>query len=89
MKLRVSLESIPITQFSNSLECDDECRKYARNLRFALALHIENPDLSGKIVPRYPDSMKQWVKKDPEFCQMVHDKLTELVKLSKEVIFLI
>lgn len=28
--------------------------------------------------------MKTWAKKDPRFCQHVHDKLTELVQLAKQ-----
>jgi transcriptional repressor NF-X1 len=28
--------------------------------------------------------MKEWGKKDPNFCNMIHEKLTELVKLAKE-----
>lgn len=66
-----------------TLECNDECKIIERNRRLALGLQIANPDLSGKLMPRYSDFMKQWAKKDPHFCQMVHDKLTELVKLAK------
>lgn len=66
-----------------TLECNDECKIIERNRRLALGLQIANPDLSGKLMPRYSDFMKQWAKKDPHFCQMVHDKLTELVQLAK------
>lgn len=66
-----------------TLECNDECKTIERNRRLALGLQIVNPDLSGKLMPRYTDYMKQWVKKDPHFCQMVHDKLTELVQKAK------
>ncbi|XP_071555315.1 protein shuttle craft [Temnothorax nylanderi] len=66
-----------------TLECNDECKIIERNRRLALGLQIVNPDLSGKLMPRYSDYMKQWAKKDPQFCQMVHDKLTELVQLAK------
>ncbi|XP_072758112.1 protein shuttle craft [Anoplolepis gracilipes] len=66
-----------------TLECNDECKTIERNRRLALGLQIANPDLSGKLMPRYTDYMKQWAKKDPHFCQMVHDKLTELVQLAK------
>lgn len=51
----------------------------------AIGLQIRNPDLSQKLTPRYSDFMRGWAKKDPCFCQYVHDKLTELVKLAKEV----
>lgn len=66
-----------------TLECNDECKTIERNRRLALGLQIVNPDLSGKLVPKYSDYMKQWGKKDPHFCQMIHDKLTELVQLAK------
>lgn len=35
-------------------------------------------------MPRYSEFMRGWAKKDPKFCRMVHDKLTELVQLSKQ-----
>ncbi|KOX67157.1 Protein shuttle craft [Melipona quadrifasciata] len=66
-----------------TLDCNDECKIIERNRRLALGLQIANPDLSGKLMPRYSDFMKQWAKKDPHFCQMVHEKLTELVQLAK------
>lgn len=68
-----------------SLECNDECRLVERNRRLAIGLQIRNPDLSAKLTPRYSDFMRQWAKKDQSFCQMVHDKLTELVQLAKQV----
>lgn len=66
-----------------TLECNDECKIIERNRKLALGLQIVNPDLSGKLMPRYSDYMKQWAKKDPQFCQMIHEKLTELVQLAK------
>lgn len=56
-----------------------------RNRRLALALQIQNPDLSAKLTPRYSDFMKSWAKKDANLCRHIHDKLTDLVKLTKEV----
>ncbi|XP_071451168.1 protein shuttle craft-like [Hetaerina americana] len=67
-----------------TLECNDECKLIERNRRLALCLQIRNPDLTGKIIPRYSDFMKQWAKKDSAFVQMVHDRLTELVQLAKQ-----
>ncbi|XP_065221167.1 protein shuttle craft [Planococcus citri] len=67
-----------------TLECADECKLIMRNRRLALALQIQNPDLSAKLTPRFSDFMKGWAKKDPNFCRHVHDKLTALVKLAKE-----
>ncbi|KAJ8684013.1 hypothetical protein QAD02_019805 [Eretmocerus hayati] len=66
-----------------TLECNEDCRMVERNRRLTLGLQIANPDLSGKLMPRYSEFMKQWGKKDPAFCQMVHDRLTELVQLAK------
>lgn len=67
------------------LECNEECKVIERNRRMAIGLQIRNPDLSQKLTPRYSEFMRGWAKKDPAFCQSVHDKLTELVKLAKEV----
>ncbi|XP_046686079.1 LOW QUALITY PROTEIN: protein shuttle craft-like, partial [Homalodisca vitripennis] len=67
-----------------SLECSEECRVVERNRRLAIGLQIRNPDLSAKLTPRYSDLMRGWAKKDQRFCQYVHEKLTELVKLAKE-----
>ncbi|XP_066245338.1 protein shuttle craft [Euwallacea similis] len=66
------------------LECNDECRILERNRRLAIGLQIQNPDLSQKLTPRYSVFLKQCVKKDPKFCQRIHDKLTELVQLAKQ-----
>lgn len=44
-----------------------------------------NPELSSKITPRYSDFMKDFAKKDPKFCAQIHDELTKLVQLAKEV----
>lgn len=57
-----------------------------RNRRLAIGLQIRNPDLSSKLTPRYSEFMRQWAKKDPHFCNVVHDKLTELVQLAKQVL---
>lgn len=66
------------------LECNEECRLMERNRRLAIGLQIQNPDLSQKLTPRYSDFLKQWGKRDPKFCQRVHEKLTELVQLAKQ-----
>lgn len=68
-----------------SLECNDECKLIERNRRLAIALQIRNPDLSAKLTPRYSEYLKTWAKRDARFCQMVHDKLTDLVQLAKQV----
>ncbi|KAK9870469.1 hypothetical protein WA026_008028 [Henosepilachna vigintioctopunctata] len=66
------------------LECTEECRVTERNRRLAIGLQIRNPDISQKLTPRYSDFMRNWAKKDPHFCQRVHNKLTELVQLAKQ-----
>lgn len=70
------------------LECNEECKAIERNRRMAIGLQIRNPDLSQKLTPCYSEFMRGWAKKDPAFCQHVHEKLTELVKLAKEVMSL-
>lgn len=72
-------------QVLKTLECNDDCKLIERNRRMAIGLQIKNPDLSAKLTPKYSDFMKQWAKKDSRFVQMVHDKLTELVQLAKQV----
>lgn len=67
------------------LDCTEECRLIERNRRLAIGLQIRNPDLSSKLTPRYSEFMRQWAKKDPHFCNVVHDRLTELVQLAKQV----
>lgn len=79
------LNKILILNLIFSLECNDECKFIMRNRRLALALQIQNPDLNAKLTPKYSDFMKSWAKKDPSLCRHVHDRLTELVKLAKEV----
>lgn len=75
---------ITVVIFSR-LECNDECRIVERNRRLCIGLQIRNPDLTAKLTPRYSDFMRGWAKKDPNFCQRIHDKLAELVQLAKQV----
>jgi len=70
---------------TKSLECNEECALVERNRRLALALQISNPNPKPG-APRYPDSLKDWAKKDARFTQMVHDKLFELVQLAKQTL---
>lgn len=75
----------PIKMTNNkTLECNDECKLLERNRRLAIGLQIRNPDLSSKLLTRYSDFVKNWAKKDPQLVTMIHNKLTELVKLSKD-----
>lgn len=66
------------------MECNDECYKQIRNAGLAEALQINNPELSSKVVPRYSDFLKDWVRRDPGLCATVHTKLVNLVKLAQE-----
>lgn len=69
---------------TKTLECSDDCRLLERNRRLAIGLQIRNPDVSAKLQPKYSDFLKGWAKKDPHFIQNIHDKLTELVMLSRD-----
>lgn len=53
-----------------------------------LGLQITNPNTSSKLNPRYSEFLKQWAKRDSSFVSNIHNKLTELVQLSKQVILL-
>lgn len=66
------------------LECNEECKVAERNRKLAIALQIRNPDLPSKLQPKYSEFIRGWAKKDPKLVTMIHDKLTELVKLAKE-----
>lgn len=75
----------PVKTTSNkTLECNEECKILERNRRLAIGLQIRNPDLQSKLLTRYSDFIRGWARKDPNLVKMIHDKLTELVKLSKE-----
>jgi len=84
LKAGNSVDLSELAKRTRKLDCNEECFKVARNAKFAEALSLDNPELSGNVIPRYSDFMKDWVKKDTEFCAMVHTKLTELVNLAKD-----
>ena len=70
---------------NKKIECNEECAKMERNRRLALALQIENPDMSAKLsAPKYSEFLKEMAKKDAFFASNVHEKLTDLVKLAKD-----
>jgi len=79
-----SVDLAELAKRDRKLECNDECLKLDRNTRLAAALQITNPELTSKIIPRYSEFMKDWVRRDSNFCNMVHTKLVDLVKLAKE-----
>lgn len=66
------------------LDCNDECKLLERNRKLAIGLQIRNPELSSKLQPKYSDFIKGWARKDPPLVTMIHEKLTELVKLAKQ-----
>lgn len=79
------LVGIMSSKIDYRLDCTEECKVIERNRRLAVGLQIRNPDLSAKLTPKYSDSLRAWAKKDPNFCQMVHDRLTDLVQLARQV----
>jgi len=79
-----SVNLAELAKRDRKLECNEDCMKIDRNTRLAAALQINNPELSSKVIPRYSEFMKDWVRRDATFCTMVHSKLTDLVKLAKE-----
>ena len=84
MKAGISVDLAELAKRNRKLDCDEECIKRARNAKFAEVLGIENPELSSKVMPKYSDFMKDFVKRDSDLCSMVYNKLVELVRLSKE-----
>lgn len=68
------------------LECNNDCATVERNRRLDIAFKVENPNLISypKFVPNYSEFIRGFYKKEPAFIKMVHEKLTELVKLAKE-----
>jgi len=79
-----SVDLKELSSKERKLECNEDCLKIERNCKLAAALHISNPELSSKIIPRYSEFMRDWAKRDANFCNMVHSKLADLVRLSKE-----
>ena len=67
------------------LECNEKCSQIERNRRLALALQIENPEVTTKIAPpKYSDILKDMTKKDPNFMKSIYKSFEELVKLAKD-----
>jgi transcriptional repressor NF-X1 len=57
-----------------------------RNQRFALALEIKNPDLSGKLGnPAYSDFLKTQAKQNPNLIASVEKTLFDIVMATREV----
>lgn len=68
------------------LACNNECATLEQNRRLDIAFKVENPNLISypKFIPNYSEFVRTFYKKESAFVNMAHDKLTELVKLSKE-----
>ncbi|KAF8788053.1 Protein shuttle craft like protein [Argiope bruennichi] len=70
---------------NNKLQCNEECAVLERNKRLAVALQIQNPELSPTPgPPNYSDFLKAEAKKNPSFVGDVYNKITELVQLAKD-----
>jgi transcriptional repressor NF-X1 len=68
------------------LECNEECSQLERNRRMAVALQIENPDVTNRVngPPKYSDFVKDFAKREHFFARSVHDSLAQLVAKTKE-----
>ncbi|XP_012946753.1 transcriptional repressor NF-X1 [Aplysia californica] len=81
--------SVDMAQFSQQkknqrrLECDANCSVLERNRRLAEALEVDDPDLEVE-KPKYSDFLKDFAKKNLQYCMSVEKTLNELVLASKE-----
>lgn len=68
------------------LECNNDCKTLERNRRLDIGFKIINPTLSTlpKFVPNYSQHIRTFYKKDSSFVNMIHEKITDLVKLAKD-----
>lgn len=75
-----------MTKTTKILECNNDCATLERNRRLDIAFKVENPNLINypKFVPNYSEFVKTFYKKEPACANMIHEKLTELVKLAKD-----
>ncbi|GFQ90944.1 protein shuttle craft [Trichonephila clavata] len=81
----VNLNDIRKKSKNSKLQCNEECAVLERNKRLAVALQIQNPELSTSPgPPNYSDFLKTEAKKNPSFVADVYDKISELVQLAKE-----
>ena len=63
-----------------------------RNRRLALALQIENPESREKLGSAgvlFSEFIKDEARKDPNFANMVHNALSDLVLKAKEVCYFV
>jgi len=75
------IENIPKT---NVLECDKECSRVERNRKMMEALQVEDPDATSTFgTPNYSEYLISFAKKNPQFVENVHDRLTSLVVKAK------
>ncbi|OXA46751.1 Protein shuttle craft [Folsomia candida] len=66
------------------LECDKECSRVERNRKMMAALQLEDPDATSTFgTPNYSEFLTSFAKKNPQFVENVHDRLTGLVVKAK------
>ncbi|GFX81873.1 protein shuttle craft [Trichonephila clavipes] len=81
----VNLNDLRKKSKNSKLQCGEACARRERNRRLAVALQIDNPDLSPSPgPPNYSDFLKTEAKKNPSFVADVYDKISELVQLAKD-----
>ncbi|PRD24393.1 UNVERIFIED_CONTAM: Transcriptional repressor NF-X1 [Trichonephila clavipes] len=81
----VNLNDLRKKSKNSKLQCGEACARRERNRRLAVALQIDNPDLSPSPgPPNYSDFLKTEAKKNPSFVTDVYDKISELVQLAKD-----
>lgn len=89
---KMGCSSVTISKFNTAktggcriLECNEECALLERNKRVALALEIQNPDISAKLGnPTYSDFLKDYAKQFSQFVAGVEKSLAELVQSAKQ-----
>lgn len=68
------------------MQCSEQCAVIERNKRLAVALQIQNPELSTSPgPPSYSEFLKEETKKNPVVVAEIYNKITDLVQLAKEV----
>jgi transcriptional repressor NF-X1 len=67
------------------LECDKECARVERNRKLVEALQLSDPDVTSSFgTPNYCEFLVTFTKKNPQFVEMVHERLVALVLKAKK-----
>ncbi|KAG8198878.1 hypothetical protein JTE90_015092 [Oedothorax gibbosus] len=70
---------------NSKLQCNEQCAVIERNKRLAVALQIQNPELSTSPgPPSYSEFLKEEAKKNPVVVAEIYSKISDLVQLAKE-----